>query len=66
MIEELKNIGCSNVSNGVEESGKIKYDTIFFTINEKTDMKKLLIWLSKNRPDEFWETELNTFRAWWD
>lgn len=42
------------------------FDTLYFTITEETDMKRLLLLVVYMRFDEFDEISENTFRCWVD
>ena len=41
-------------------------DTLFFEITDKTNVKKLMLLIVKEKPDEFSEESNNCFRMWFD
>lgn len=64
-ITDLSKIGINNIFIDVEE-GNDYSDTLFFEINQNTDLKALLLLITSKCPHEFDEITPNCFRMWFD
>lgn len=64
LIEKLKGCGVTEVVFDVEDEDYS--DTLFFSTNENTDFKSLLLIIGNIRPDEFSEESDGCYRMWFD
>lgn len=64
-LEQLNEIGVKNIAFDIENENDYS-DTIFFEVDDYTDMNRLLVLITKYRPHEFSEESNNCFRMWFD
>lgn len=63
-LEKFKNLGVAEILLDVNDGAA---DTIFFRINNNTDLASLMVHIHAWRPDEFTRQDNeNWFRLWWD
>lgn len=66
LYEDMLMVGVKEIFLDVDEEDETFSFTMFFSTDEGTDFKSLMIILTNLRPHEFSECKENHFRMWFD
>jgi len=66
VVNRLNAHNLSEIVFDVENDRDNYADTLFFEVNENTDMVGLMVSIVNMRPHEFEQTSENCFRMWFD
>jgi hypothetical protein len=64
-MKSLKDVGVVEIYLDIDDDNDWS-STLYFTTDENTDYKTLMVIITKQRPDEFSEESSCAFRMWFD